>query len=132
MKKITANFIANIILFVILMGQIFTGILLHRFSHAAADAAILGLTHYTWGCLHWAASVLFMIVILTHLILHWGWIKAAAQKYFRMASKVMLAIITILFLASVFAPFYLTGDLVGGRDNRGGYLESSTSDSTVP
>jgi hypothetical protein len=49
-----------------------------------------------------------------------------------MASKVMLAIITILFLASIFAPFYLTGDLVCGRDNRGGYLESSTSDSTVP
>ena len=108
MKRVTTNFIMDIFLFIVMMSQAFTGILLHRFPSELVDATVLSLTRYTWGTLHWAASLLFLMVIITHLVLHWGWMTATTQKYIRMTSKALLGLLVILSVFILLMPFYLT------------------------
>jgi hypothetical protein len=113
MKKIATNFFMDILLFVVLTSQVFTGILLHRFPPELADTTVLGITRYTWRTLHRVASLLFVIVIITHLFLHWCWMVVTAQKYFRMTSKALLGFLVILSVFILLAPFYFTSSLSG-------------------
>jgi hypothetical protein len=104
------------LLFAVFASQVFTGILLHRFPPELTDTTILGLTRYTWGTLHWLASILFISVIITHLVLHWSWVKATALKYIRVRSKVLLATTVVVLLFAVFTPYYVTRELPARRD----------------
>jgi len=124
MKKVVTNFFMDILLFVVLMSQAFTGILLHRFPPELADTTVLGIMRYTWGTLHWVASLLFVIVIITHLVLHWGWMTVNTQKYFRMTSKALLGFLVIL---SVF--IFL--DFPDRKDVTDTYVESSSPETAV-
>jgi hypothetical protein len=132
MKKVIKNFSMDILLFVVLMSQAFTGILLHRFPPGLADTTVLGLTRYTWGTLHWVVSLLFIIVIITHLVLHWGWMKATTQKYFRMTSKVLLGFLAVLSVFIFLMPFYLTRDFRDRNDVGDAYVESSSREIAIP
>jgi hypothetical protein len=116
MKKIITNYCTDIFMFVVLMSQVFTGILLHRFPPELTDATILGLTRYTWGTIHWSVSILFALITITHLILHWGWVKATTLRYVRMKSKVLLASMTIFFLIVFLTPYYITRDFPNRQD----------------
>lgn len=131
MKKVITNFLMDILLFVVLMSQAFTGILLHRFPPELADQTILGITRYSWGTFHWVASLLFVIVIITHLILHWGWMTATTQKYFRMTSKALLGFLIILSVFILLTPFYLTRDYPDRKDARGTSVEWSSLDTAI-
>ncbi|MDZ7260688.1 MAG: DUF4405 domain-containing protein [candidate division KSB1 bacterium] len=125
MKKVATNFFMDILLFVVLMSQAFTGILLHRFPPELADTTILGITRYTWRTLHWVASLFFVIVIITHLVLHWGWMTVTTQKYFRMTSKALLGFLVVLSVFILLAPFYLTRDFPDRKGVRDTGIESS-------
>lgn len=111
MKKVITNYCMDTLLFAVLASQVFTGILLHRFPPELTDKTILGLTRYTWGSLHWSVSILFALVIIIHLVLHWGWMKATTLKYIRVRSKVLLATTVLVFLFVFLTPYYLTIDL---------------------
>ena len=111
MKKVITNFFMDILLFVVLVSQVFTGILLHRFPLELADTTVFGLTRYAWGAIHWTVSILFALVVIIHLVLHWGWVKATTLKYIRMRSKVLLALTTIVFLFMFLMPYYITSSL---------------------
>jgi hypothetical protein len=124
MKKIITNYCTDIFMFVVLMSQVFTGILLHRFPPELTDATILGLTRYTWGTIHWSVSILFALITITHLILHWGWVKATTLRYVRMKSKVLLASMTIFFLIVFLTPYYITRDFPN-RQNIMNYTQTS-------
>jgi hypothetical protein len=124
MKKIITNYCTDIFMFVVLMSQVFTGILLHRFPPELTDATILGLTRYTWGTIHWSVSILFALINITHLILHWGWVKATTLRYVRMKSKVLLVSMTILFLIVFLTPYYITRDFPN-RQNIMNYTQTS-------
>ncbi len=116
MKKAMMNFFMDTLLVLVLMGQIFTGILLHGFPPELADTTVLGLTRYTWGTIHWTVSILFALVIIVHLVLHWGWVKATALKYIRMRSKVLLSLTVIAFLFIFLMPYYVTSSLLDRSD----------------
>ena len=116
MKKVITNFLMDILLFVVLISQSFTGILLHRFPPELADTTVLGLTRYTWGTIHWSVSILFVLIVITHLFLHWGWVKATTLKYIRMKSKILLATMVVVFLFMFLTPYYVTRDLPNKSD----------------
>ena len=104
------------LLILVLMSQVFTGILLHRFPPELAGATVLGLTRYNWGAIHWTVSILFALVVIIHLVLHWGWVKATTLKYIRMRSKVILALTIIAFLFMFLMPYYITSSLPDRSD----------------
>jgi hypothetical protein len=60
--------------------------------------------------------VLFVVLIIAHLALHWGWMAATTRKYFRMKSPALLVAMVVISAFILLAPFYLTRDL---RDRRG-------------
>jgi len=124
MKKVITNFFMDILLFVVLMSQVFTGILLHRFPPELADMTVFGLTRYTWGAVHWSISILFALVVITHLVLHWGWVKATTLKYVRMRSRVLLASMIMVFLFVFLTPYYVTRDFPD-RKNIKNYTQTS-------
>jgi len=131
MKKVITNFFMDILLFVVLISQAFTGILLHRFPPELADTTVLGITRYTWGTLHWVASLLFVIVIITHLFLHWGWMAATTQKYFRMTSKALLGLLVVLSVFILLTPFYLTSNFPDRKDVGETSVESSSLEAAI-
>jgi hypothetical protein len=114
-KKVITNFILDILLFANLMSQAFTGILLHRIKAAPAGTTVLGLTGDTWGSLHWAFSILFVVIIVAHLVLHWDWVRATSRKYCRMTSRVLLACVVLFSVVILLTPFYLTRDFSDSR-----------------
>ena len=125
MKKTITNFFMDILLFAVLASQVFTGILLHRFPPELTDVTIFGLTRYTWGSLHWAVSILFVLIVITHLILHWGWVKATTLKYIRMRSKVLLAATAFVFLLAFLTPYYLTRNLPDRSEFSASYQQTT-------
>ena len=130
MKKVITNFLMDILLFAVLMSQVFTGILLHRFPPELAETTVFGLTRYTWGTVHWSISILFALIVITHLILHWGWVKATTLRYVRMRSSVLLASMIILFLLVFLTPYYVTRDFPD-RENINNYMQSSYQEAVI-
>ena len=130
MKKVITNFFMDILLFAVLMSQVFTGILLHRFPPELAETTVFGLTRYTWGTVHWSISILFALIVITHLILHWGWVKATTLRYVRMRSRVLLASMIILFLLVFLTPYYVTRDFPD-RENINNYMQSSYQEAVI-
>ena len=116
MKKVMMNFFMDTLLIVVLMSQVFTGIILHRSPSELADTTVLALTRYTWGAIHWTVSILFTLVVIIHLVLHWGWVKATTLKYTRMRSKVLLALTIIVFPFMFLMPYYITSSLPDRSD----------------
>jgi hypothetical protein len=112
------------------MSQVFTGILLHRFPPELAETTVFGLTRYTWGTVHWSISILFALIVITHLILHWGWVKATTLRYVRMRSRVLLASMIILFLLVFLTPYYVTRDFPD-RENINNYMQSSYQEAVI-
>ena len=131
MKKVTTNFFMDILLFGVLMSQVFTGILLHRFPSELANSTVLGITRYTWGTIHWSVSILFVLVIITHLVLHWGWVKTTTLKYIRMRSKVLLASTVVVFLFMFFTPYYVTRDFPDREDVKNTYIQTISQEVVV-
>jgi hypothetical protein len=129
MKKAITNFFMDILLFVVLISQVFTGILLHRFPPELANTTVLGLTRYTWGTVHWSVSILFVLVIIIHLVLHWGWVKTTTLKYFKMRSKVLQASTVIILLFVFLTPYYVTRNLPDRIDFSASYQKTTYDES---
>jgi hypothetical protein len=116
MRRVTTNFILDTLLLVVLMSQVFAGILLHRFPPELANTTVLSLTRYAWGTVHWSASILFALVVVTHFLLHWGWVKATTLRYVRMRSRVLLISVIMVFLFVLLTPYYVTRDFRDRED----------------
>ncbi|MBN1691152.1 MAG: DUF4405 domain-containing protein [Dehalococcoidia bacterium] len=129
MKRALTNYIADILILIVLLSQVFTGIILHRFPAELTGTTVLGLTRYTWGTLHWGASLLFIIVIVLHLVLYWGWIKSLTNKYFKRGSLLLLSLVAIIFLFVCLAPYYATRDLPRRDEFSGIYRETTYNES---
>jgi len=125
MKKVLTNYITDILIFLVLSGQVFTGIVLHRFPAELTGATVLGLTRYTWGTLHWLICIIFAIVIVLHIILHWDWIKALTRKYLKKGSVVFLVLIAAVFLFAFLTPYVVTKDLPKRKEFSSIYQETT-------
>ena len=41
---------------------------------------LLGLGRHDWGDVHFILALLFLVVILVHIVLHWSWIKTCTRS----------------------------------------------------
>lgn len=41
---------------------------------------LLGLGRHDWGDVHFVLALLFVLLILLHIVLHWTWIKTCARS----------------------------------------------------
>jgi len=126
MKKNIMNFWINILIFANFFGVIFIGVLLFRFPYEASERTILGITRYDWGDIHWVLSLIFIILIFVHLVLHWNWAKVSFNKYLRMKPKTLafIVIVATIFIG-ILIPAYLTKDFPDRKDFRNTFSKTS-------
>jgi hypothetical protein len=126
MKKNTINFWTNILTFINFIFVIFTGILLREFPAELSGATLLGGVRKDWIDLHWMLSLLFLLFIFAHLVLHWGWAKGSFKKYLKVSPRALAfgATLIVLFFAIV-APVYLTKDLPRREDVGAAYSNAN-------
>jgi len=126
MKRATTNFWIDVLGLVIFVGVVSTGVLLHHFAPELKGTAVLGLTRYDWGSIHWILALLFFLIIAVHLVLHWNWAKGSFKKRLRMGPRTLVAVtaIAIIFLG-LLAPAYLTKDLPGRKEFKDSYPSAS-------
>ena len=93
MKKITVNFIVDSIGFVVLLGIVYTGVIIkyvlppgsgghgHRGGRGGNEVKELwDMTRHEWGDIHFYLSLAFIVIIIVHLVLHFKWIKSYFQN----------------------------------------------------
>ena len=122
MKKNIMNFWTDILIFINFIGVIFTGVLLHRFPYEVSESTILGITRYDWGDIHWALSLIFIILIFAHLVLHWNWAKVSFKKYLRMKPKTLVIIVIVITIfVGILVPTNLTKDFPDRKEFKDTY-----------
>ena len=116
MRKIVVNFWLDILIFVVFIGMTSTGVLLLGVPYGFGGA-ILGLPRHDWGDLHWVLSLLFVILIVIHLALHWSWTTASFKKRLGMGPKALAIVLVVMVLIfCIIAPIYLTKDFPGRKE----------------
>ena len=76
MKRITLNFIIDVLAFVGFVLLTTTGILMRYVLPPGSGrySTIWSLDRHEWGGLHFWISVVFFSILALHLLLHWRWI----------------------------------------------------------
>ena len=115
MKKSEYNFIVDTILVFLFLIMVSTGILMYLFPRGLGATAVLGLTRHEWGDVHMTVSILFLIFIAAHLILHYSWEKATARRFLKIGGKTLAVSTLLLFIGAISAPFIITKDLPDER-----------------
>jgi hypothetical protein len=134
MKKNTINFWTNILTFINFIFVIFTGILLREFPAELSRTTLLGAVRKDWVDLHWMLSLLLLLFIFAHLVLHWSWAKGSFEKYLRVGPRALAITATlIVLLAAIGAPVYLTKDLPSRKNVQAPYSKAGPlrSEATV-
>jgi len=122
MKKNTINFWTNILTFINFIFVIFTGVLLREFPAELSGATLLGAVRKDWIDLHWMLSLLLLLFIFAHLVLHWGWAKGSFKRYLRVGPRALAITATlVVLLAAIGGPVYLTKDLPNKKDVQATY-----------
>ena len=89
--------LANAALYLVTCALIGTGLLLElRMDEEDGAVRLLGMGQDDWGEIHLAIAIAFGALVLTHLVLHWPWIKAG----FGRSKSAMLVLIVGLVLAT--------------------------------
>jgi len=134
MKKNRINFWTNILTFINFIFVIFTGVLLREFPAELSGTTLLGAVRKDWVDLHWMLSLLLLLFIFAHLVLHWGWAKGSFKKYLRVGPRALAITATLItLLAAIGAPVYLTKDLPNRKDVQAAYSKADhvRSEATV-
>ena len=134
MKKNTINFWTNILTFINFIFVIFTGVLLREFPVELSGTTLLGAVRKDWVDLHWMLSLMLLLFIFAHLVLHWGWAKGSFKKYLRVGPRALAVTASLLILmAAIGAPVYLTKDLPNRKDAHATYSKAGLvpSEATV-
>jgi hypothetical protein len=96
MSRSAMNFILGLVSFLNLSGLIFTGFImryilppdtgglgrtLHGGSGRGVQAQELwSMTRHEWGSIHFYLAVVFVVLMVIHVILHWAWIKCYVKS----------------------------------------------------
>lgn len=102
-RRTTANFIVDLISFIDLLGLACTGFIIkyilppgsggghgygYRGGRGAGEVkALLSMTRHEWGDIHFYMSVVFIVLMLVHLVLHWTWIKCYFKSLFGLSKN---------------------------------------------
>ncbi|MBN1572487.1 MAG: DUF4405 domain-containing protein [Deltaproteobacteria bacterium] len=115
MKKGRYNFVVDTILAFLFMMMVSTGILMHLFPKGLGRTTALGLTRHEWGDIHLTISLLFLVFILVHFILHYNWEKVTAMRFLKIGGKTLAISVLLLFVVALSLPFFITKDLPDER-----------------
>ena len=90
MLRNTVNFILDLMSFLNLLMLIFTGYVMRyilppgsgglgRIAHGGSGQGIhikelWSMTRHEWGSIHFYLAVIFVVLMIIHIILHWKWI----------------------------------------------------------
>jgi len=107
MKRTTVNFIIDLAAFLDLLCLACTGFIMKyilppgsggrgrmfRGGRGAGEHAneqikeLWSMSRHEWGDVHFYLAVLFVVLMLVHIILHWGWIKSYFRSLFGLSRK---------------------------------------------
>ncbi len=83
MRRITVNFIVSMAGLAALLGLIATGtIIALPHEHGPNEAKILGMGRGEFGDIHLWLGIVFAVLMLVHLVLHWGAVKSYLKSVF--------------------------------------------------
>jgi uncharacterized iron-regulated membrane protein len=88
MRRATVNFILNVVSFLVLLGLSVSGIIIALpHERGPNEAKPLGIGRREWGDIHLWLGIIFIVLMLVHLILHWGWVKCYVKSLFGYVEK---------------------------------------------
>jgi hypothetical protein len=103
MKRTTLNFIIDFVSFLDLLSLAFTGFIMKyilppgsgghgrgfRGGREPAEEIkyLWSMTRHEWGGIHFYLAVIFAVLMVVHIILHWGWIKSYFKSLFGLSRK---------------------------------------------
>jgi hypothetical protein len=102
MKRGTLNFIIDLFSFVIFIGLITTGFIMKyilppgsggrgRMANGGQGGehikSLLSMGRHDWGDIHFYLAVVFVILLVLHLFLHFDWIKSYFKRMFTSAGN---------------------------------------------
>ena len=128
MKKKSLNFWIDIVIFIGFILVVFTGIVLRDFPVDLSGYTVLGVPRKELADLHWMLSLLMILFIFAHLVLHWGWAKVSFRKRLRYGPKPLAVTAIVLVLISmIVVPVYLTKDLPNRKVVKAAYSKAEPS-----
>lgn len=102
MKRSNLNFIVDLISLITLIGMVCTGLVMKYVLPPGSGGCgggfrggrgqeqvrdLWSMTRHEWGYIHFDLAVLFAILMVVHIILHWTWIKSYVRCLLRPARK---------------------------------------------
>ena len=102
MKRGTLNFVVDLVSFIDLVCLALTGFImkyilppgtggrgrvLHEGRGVEQIKELWSMTRHQWGDIHFYLALLFLILMVAHIILHWGWIKSYFKSLLGMSRK---------------------------------------------
>lgn len=102
MKRTTVNFIIDFVAFLDLLALAFTGFIMRfilppgsaghgqgfRGGRPATEAKyLLSMDRHQWGDIHFYLAVIFAVLMLIHIILHWTWIKCYIKSLYSIKKR---------------------------------------------
>lgn len=97
MRRSSINFVVDLISFVDLLVLAFTGAImkwvlppgtggrgreLHGGRGRESIELFWGLGRHDWGAVHFWLAVVFIVLMVVHIFLHWKWIKSYVKSLF--------------------------------------------------
>ena len=101
-KRSSLNFIIDLVALLNLLGLAFTGFImkyilppgsgglgrqLHDGRGREPIKELWSTTRHEWGGIHFYLALVFVILMVVHIILHWGWIKNYFKSLFGFLRK---------------------------------------------
>ena len=87
MKRGTLNFWIDLISFLVMLGLIWTGLLIHYVlpagtsgRHGGKGFVLWGLDRYNYEDIHFYLALTLIGLIVTHIWLHWSWIYTTMKR----------------------------------------------------
>jgi len=123
--KCKLNFWIDVAIYVLMGVMLFSGFLMNsRCPRDGRKLTLLGFDRHGWGVLHFWVAVALLVGVVLHLWLHWrGFAATTTKQYWLRAAIPVLAILLILALAALPAPFALKPAMCQRREGlqyRGG------------
>jgi hypothetical protein len=89
MRCATVNFLVGLVGFLILLGLVGTGIIIAwPHNHGPGEGkGPLGIGRHELGEIHLWLWITFAVLMLVHIILHWGWVVCYIKSLFGFTEK---------------------------------------------